>query len=271
MNRSGIYKITNSINGKVYIGSAVNIKQRWFLHTSTLDRGIHCNVHLQRSWNKFGKNNFDFSVIENCKPELLIAREQYHLDEYRSHSKVYNICQTAGSIAGVKFSEESKMKISDATRGTNNPFYGKVHTEETKEKIGNLAKLRMIDKTKHPMFSKHHTADAKKKLSIAHTGMTATEQTRQKMSAAQSGINNGFYGKRHSEATKAKIAALATGRKVSEKTRQKLSAAGLGRQHSTETRIKIGLAGKGRKQSPESVARRLKSAWITRKSQGLAA
>jgi group I intron endonuclease len=271
MNKSGIYKITNLINGKVYIGSAVNIKQRWFLHTSTLDRGIHCNIHLQRSWNKFGKSNFEFSVIENCKPELLIAREQYHLDEYRSHSELYNICQIAGSIAGVKFSEESKMKISDATRGSNNPFYGKVHTEETKEKIGNLAKLRMINKTKHPMFGKHHTADAKKKLSIAHTGMTATEQTRQKMSAGQSGINNGFYGKRHSDATKAKIAESARGRITSEETRKKISAAGLGRKHSDATKIKIGLAGKGRKQSPESVARRLKSAWITRRSQGLAA
>ena len=265
MDKSGIYKITNLINGKVYIGSAVDIKQRWFVHKSTLNKGIHCNTHLQRAWNKFGQNNFDFSIIENCKPKLLIEREQHYIDEYKACSEIYNICSVAGSVAGIKFSEESKIKISNATSGYKNPFYGKTHTEESKNKISAMAKLRLANKNRHPMFGKHHTDKTKKKISDAHTGMAATEQTRQKMSFAQSGINNGFYNKNHSDETRAKMSELARGRKASEETRQKISLAGLGRKHSAETKAKISLAGRGRKQRPESVALRLRAAWTTRK------
>ena len=59
----GIYLIRNKINNKVYVGQSVNIKARWSNHKRELEKGIHSNDHLQKSYNKYGKINFEFKVI----------------------------------------------------------------------------------------------------------------------------------------------------------------------------------------------------------------
>ena len=60
---SGIYKITNKVNGKFYIGSSVDLKDRWRRHRSHLKNGSHVNTHLQRSYNKYGKEAFIFETF----------------------------------------------------------------------------------------------------------------------------------------------------------------------------------------------------------------
>lgn len=61
---SGIYKITNVINGKFYIGSSLNIKNRWQGHRGLLNKGKSHNNHLQSSWNKYGKKSFICEIVE---------------------------------------------------------------------------------------------------------------------------------------------------------------------------------------------------------------
>lgn len=61
----GIYSITNSVNGKIYIGYASNIRSRWSYHKNRLDRNTHDNAYLQNAWDKYGKDAFSFSVIES--------------------------------------------------------------------------------------------------------------------------------------------------------------------------------------------------------------
>ena len=61
---SGIYKITNLINKKYYIGSSLDIKRRWKEHRRNLIKNKHNNIHLQKSWNKYGENSFLFEIIE---------------------------------------------------------------------------------------------------------------------------------------------------------------------------------------------------------------
>ena len=56
----GIYKITNKVNGKFYIGSSNNIKRRWKYHKSNLRSGTHDNIHMQRSYDKHGEENFSY-------------------------------------------------------------------------------------------------------------------------------------------------------------------------------------------------------------------
>ncbi len=70
-NESGIYKINNLINGKFYIGSTVNFYNRYRVHVSTLQNKKHDNSYLQRSINKYGLNNFTFSVVELCEADQL--------------------------------------------------------------------------------------------------------------------------------------------------------------------------------------------------------
>lgn len=107
---SGIYQIRNTINGHVYIGSAVDTEGRFRLHKSSLSKNKHHSIHLQRAWNKYGASNFVFEILEEINiAEDLIVREQFYFDD---RNPEYNICKTAGSCLGVKFSLESNLKKS---------------------------------------------------------------------------------------------------------------------------------------------------------------
>jgi len=94
----GIYKITNAINGKFYIGSSKNIKQRWSLHRSHLNKNKHNNLHLQRAWNKHGKDNFIFEIIEVTGVEILLEKEQDYLNILTPWNNQigYNVNKIAG-------------------------------------------------------------------------------------------------------------------------------------------------------------------------------
>jgi group I intron endonuclease len=76
---SGIYKITNTINGKFYIGSARSLYKRLSEHQEKLKKNKHKNPHLQNSYNKYG-NVFSFEIIKMCNIEELFIVEQYYLD-----------------------------------------------------------------------------------------------------------------------------------------------------------------------------------------------
>jgi len=79
----GIYKITNMINYKFYIGSSNNINNRWRQHKKALNEGTHGNPYLQNAWNKYGGQNFKFEIIEECTPEMQFEREQFYLNELK--------------------------------------------------------------------------------------------------------------------------------------------------------------------------------------------
>ena len=60
---SGIYKIENLVNHNIYIGQSTHIAYRWLWHKDKLRTQKHSNEHLQKSWNKYGENNFEFSIL----------------------------------------------------------------------------------------------------------------------------------------------------------------------------------------------------------------
>ena len=126
--KSGIYKIENLVNSKLYIGSAVNIEQRWGRHRTDLNCNKHHCVHLQRAYNKYGKENFVYSVIEYVENKKdLIFIEQFHMDQYGYSTELYNMCPNAASSLGISRSEEYKNKIARVRLGCK-------HSEETKNK-----------------------------------------------------------------------------------------------------------------------------------------
>jgi group I intron endonuclease len=97
---SGIYKIINKINGKYYIGSAVNIKERFTRHIRELKQNKHHNINLQRAWNKYGSNNFAFTILKICNKKTIRKFEQNILNRaFKTNKKMlYNICGIVGGF-----------------------------------------------------------------------------------------------------------------------------------------------------------------------------
>lgn len=79
----GIYKITNLINGKVYIGQSQDIYRRWKEHKYARNKR-DCSA-LYGAFNKYGFENFSFEIIECCPLELLNEREIYYISLYHSY------------------------------------------------------------------------------------------------------------------------------------------------------------------------------------------
>lgn len=116
--QAGIYKITNLVNGKFYIGSAAGkegIRGRIGTHKSRLKNNKHCNEYLQSAWNKYGEENFKSEVLEIVENKnIIIEREQYYLDLYKPYNRIigYNLSPTAGSQIGYKHTKKTITKIS---------------------------------------------------------------------------------------------------------------------------------------------------------------
>lgn len=105
----GIYKIQSiSKPERYYIGSAINIQNRWWIHLFQLRKNKHHNPKLQRHFNKYGESDLRFSILLECPKEHLLAREQDFID---SLNPWFNICLIAGSCLGHKASEETKQKL----------------------------------------------------------------------------------------------------------------------------------------------------------------
>ena len=120
--KSGIYKIVNKLDGKYYVGSTKDFDTRWKEHIYDLDRNIHHNNHLQNAWNKYGKNNFEFIIVENvCDTTKLRVVEQTYLNIAKlNESHIYNINWTSSGgdhFLGKKHTAEARHKMSTANKG----------------------------------------------------------------------------------------------------------------------------------------------------------
>ena len=154
--KCGIYRWTNLINSKSYIGSAIDLGNRlnMYYHLFTLEKLLtRGNSAIYRAILKYDHSNFSLDILEYCEPKLLITREQYYIDLLKPK---YNILKTAGSKFGHRSSEETKFKLSMANRGNKNYMFGKNHTEETKKKLSESIKLykkfnKTTDETKLKM------------------------------------------------------------------------------------------------------------------------
>lgn len=193
---SGIYKIVNTKNGKMYIGSSKNIKRRWGIHKSSLKNNRHHSVHLQRAWNKYGKESFVYEVIK----EMSNASETELFNEETNYITTLKPDYNVGCVGGgdnltnhpnreliikkitqsihaknARMTEQDKLekwsrpgeknpnwkggvsspKCNDCGKqlgyghkycsycsklGQRNPFYGKKHTDEYKQKASERRK-----------------------------------------------------------------------------------------------------------------------------------
>lgn len=189
----GVYKITNNINGKVYIGQSINIKARWKDHIHALNRNDSRCTLLQRAWNKYKQENFFFEILELCSEDMLDEVETKYIDMYDACKNGYNI-ESGGNVnkhlsdetkqklreshLGMKMSDETRKKMSESRIGEKNPMYGQTHSETTRKKISDSKK----GKPGHPC-----TDYQKECLRLANLGKEVSEETRRKISEANKG------------------------------------------------------------------------------------
>ena len=122
----GIYKVTNKINGKVYIGQSVDIGRKWRTHMNAKD-----DIYFHKAIQKYGVENFEWEVIEQCKKKDLDEREIYWIEYYDSFNKGYN-CTKGGD--GVHSGVHAGEKNPNWKGGVSlDPEYSKKHYETKKE------------------------------------------------------------------------------------------------------------------------------------------
>ena len=139
----GIYRITNIINGKTYVGkTGVSFGDRWDCHKAKLKSNSHDNKHLQRAWNKYGCDNFEFSILEIVSERnALDALERKYIQQYRNINKCYNILDggDGGFVLGSHLSDEAKRSIAEKNRQN---MTGKKLSPETRKKMSLAHKKR---------------------------------------------------------------------------------------------------------------------------------
>jgi group I intron endonuclease len=199
----GIYQIQNKLTKQCYIGSSVRIKKRFYNHKSDLKTGRHHSIKLQRAWNKYGPEAFEWSILQECSEEQLPWLEALWMAKLDSFKNGYNIEELtldAGIIVrrrhhteeakakmrGRKLSEEAKAKIREArskqvfTEETNAKRRGKKRSEET---LANMRGRKVSEETKEK-HKRPQTTEAKLKISLANKGQTRSQETKLKMQEA---------------------------------------------------------------------------------------
>ena len=193
-----IYKVTNKVNKKVYIGQTIrSIEERWKEHA---EKG----GALYRAINKYGKENFTVEQIDvACDRNELDEKEKYWIKYYDSTNKKKGYNLTYGG-EHFEIPEDRRKRMSEVELGEKNHFYGKRHSEETKRKISEAKKGTLTGKN-NPNYGKKHSNEIRKKIG-----------ERLKLFYAENGHSS--LGKHHSEETKQKIRDFHKGRWVGGKS-----------------------------------------------------
>lgn len=126
---SGIYRITNTVNGKIYVGLSVNIHQRWREHRKMLARGTHSNPHLQSSWQMYGRDAFVIDILQ-VEPdrERRSLLEKHFIALMRSNDPALGYNLSTGGDGDYLRSADTRARMSAAAKG-------KVRSPETRARI----------------------------------------------------------------------------------------------------------------------------------------
>jgi group I intron endonuclease len=128
VNKGKIYKITNKVNQKVYVGCTVNtLEQRFYEHMYRCFKTDY-KSKLYNSIKKYGEENFEISLIEECNLDCIYETEKKYIEEYNSYEDGLNSTYGGEGCLGYTHSPEIRKKISEGTKNGNS-HKGKTYEE----------------------------------------------------------------------------------------------------------------------------------------------
>lgn len=245
-----IYRITNKLNNKIYIGQDTRNRKNYFGSGNLITRALK----------KYGKENFTKEILWECDTiEELNEKEIFFIAKYNStHRRIgYNIVGGGYGSLGYDAPAHVRKKWSDRQRGEKNHFYGKKHSEEFKQKVSAKLKGRKL------------TPEHRENIGKGNTGKKRSPEHVAKM-REQCGEKASFYGRKHTEETKAKLRDIKKafsqtpeGKEVlrklhanSGKYQRKTPGHMKGRKHTEEAKRNMSLGKLGKKHSEERKASR---------------
>jgi group I intron endonuclease len=215
---SGIYIIRSKINpNRYYIGSSIDIYNRWKLHLRALKNNRHHSQKLQRHYNKYSGEDLAFDILLTCTEEELIEKEQLFINAMKPW---FNSCPIAGSRLHSSVSKETRNKIRESLRG-------RIISPEVRAKMGGGNR------------GKHLSAEHKRKIGIANRGRRMSEEQKRALSEKVKGEKSPRWGTKLSKeyCDKMSIGMKRVWREGKERG-DKMSMTG--RRHTEESRRKMG-------------------------------
>lgn len=188
-----LYEVKNTMDNTIYIGKTNNIKRRWRTHRNNSE-----NILLNRAIKKYGYEHFSFRVIKSFySEEECYNQEKILIEQLRnSGENLYNIAEggkgifsgTNHYLYGKHHSDESKRKMSESHKG-------KILTQEHKNKIsqsckGNFHTEEIKNKISNSKIGKKLTQEHKNKIGISSKGRIHNKKTKQILSECNKGENN---------------------------------------------------------------------------------
>lgn len=169
---TGIYKITNKINGKFYIGLSNNIKRRWSEHKTP--KNINRTTNIAKAFRKYGIENFEFEVIEICEADKLAEREMYHIEKLKPE---YNMNEGGVGNLGHEISDEFKLHLKNC---------GKKQWESMTEED---KKRRISNNLKGPRIGHSVSDETRAKLRSHNLGKKQSSETIEKRASKLRGVH----------------------------------------------------------------------------------
>jgi group I intron endonuclease len=245
-----IYKATNIVNGKVYIGkttTSLHIRKQAHFRSAFKKES---NYYFHKALRKYGKDSFYWEILyknDNILINDLGIIEQYYITLYKSfYDNGYNMTLGGSGPTGWVPTKETREKISNANKGCIPWNKGIPLSQETKNKMSKKLKGRSAwnkgkkgvqvawnkGKTNIELFGEEKANRLKMKNSECHKGKKASLELRRKLSKLRK-------GHRVSIETRLKISKRLKNRVISEEQRKKISKTLTGYKHSEETKKKL--------------------------------
>lgn len=176
----GVYEIVHWETMRRYVGSSSEIEKRLYYHVTMLRVGRHHCKYLQNVWNKYGESGFEFFLLEECQPDELNDREQFHMEASSLH-RLMNCDPTARTVRGWKHGSKARCKMSESAKRVGaDPEERKRRSERAKEQhaTGNFGKPWARPELQREIEERRKEAAAKRR---PRTGWKHTEEAKIRM------------------------------------------------------------------------------------------